>query len=158
MAETHDIEPVDEELDQKAEERLELLDDIGRKTVKVAASAVLATTLVGALSEPPNTDLMSLPEPTPIVQMYQAIDDDPIPDEDDDEDESAKRWARVLKILKMLFVVLALAGTIAFGALKGCAGIVGMLALPDGDERQEQQEQGTRTSETEDERGVAVAG
>ena len=157
MAETHDITPVEDERDRKAEETVELLDDIGRKTVKVAASAVLATTLVGALSEPPNTDLMSLPEPTPIVQMYQAVDDDPIPDEDDDEDEKAKRWVRILKILKMLFVALALAGTIAFGALKGCAGIVGTLALPDGDERQEQ-EQGTTTSETEDERGVALAG
>ena len=158
MAETHDITPVEDERDQKAEETLDRLDDIGRKTVKVAASAVLATTLVGALSEPPNTDLMSLPEPTPIVQMYQAVDDDPIPDEDDDEDEKAKRWARILKILKMLFVVLALAGTIAFGALKGCAGIVGTLALPDGDERQEQQEQNATSSQTEDERGVAVAG
>lgn len=157
MAETHDITPVEDERDRKAEETVELLDDIGRKTVKVAASAVLATTLVGALSEPPNTDLMSLPEPTPIVQLYQAADDDPIPDEDDDEDEKAKRWARILKILKMLFVALALAGTIAFGALKGCVGIVGTLALPDGDERQEQK-QGTTTSETEDERGVAVAG
>lgn len=157
MAETHDITPVEDERDRKAEETVELLDDIGRKTVKVAASAVLATTLVGALSEPPNTDLMSLPEPTPIVQMYQAADDDPIPDEDDDEDEKAKRWARILKILKMLFVALALAGTIAFGALKGCAGIVGTLALP-GDDEQQEQEQGTTTSETEDERGVAVAG
>ncbi len=158
MAETHDITPVEDEREQKAEETLDRLDDIGRKTVKVAASAVLATTLVGALSEPPNTDLMSLPEPTPIVQMYQAVDDDPIPDEDDEDDESTKRWQRVLKILKMLFVALALAGTIAFGALKGCAGIVGMLALPDSDERQEQQEQNATTSETEDERGVAVAG
>ena len=158
MTETRDIEPVEEELGLSTEDKLDRLEDIGRETVKVAASTVLATTLVGALSEPPNTDLMSLPEPTPIVQMYQAVDDDPITDEDDEDDESSKRWARVLKILKMLFVVLALAGTIAFGALKGCAGIVGTLALPDGDDRQEQQEQSATTSETEDERGVAVAG
>jgi dihydrodipicolinate synthase/N-acetylneuraminate lyase len=98
---------------------------------------------------------MSLPEPTPIVQMYQAVDDDPIPDEDDDEAEKAKRWARILKILKMLFVALALAGTIAFGALKGCAGLLAAPLVP---HDEEQQEQTTHQTQTEDERGVAVAG
>jgi hypothetical protein len=155
MVEPHDITPIDDERAQSADDLVDKLDWVGRTTVKVAASTVLATTLVGALSEPPNTDLMTLPEPTPIVQMYQAVDDDPIPDEDDEDDESAQRWQRVLKILKMLFVALALAGTIAFGALKGCAGIVGTLALPGDDE---QQEQSATPSQTEDERGVAVAG
>ncbi len=155
MVEPQDIKPIDDERAQSADDLVDKLDRVGRTTVKVAASTVLATTLVGALSEPPNTELMTLPEPTPIVQMYQAVDDDPIPDEDDEDDESTKRWQRVLKILKMLFVALALAGTIAFGALKGCAGIVGTLALPGDDE---QQEQSATPSQTEDERGVAVAG
>ena len=75
MTETRDIEPVEEELGLSTEDKLDRLEDIGRKTVKVAASTVLATTLVGALSEPPNTDLMSLPEPTPIVYTISMVGD-----------------------------------------------------------------------------------
>lgn len=139
----------------RQDETLDKLEEIGTKTVKVAASAVVATTLVGALAEPPNTDLMSLPEPTPIVQMYQAIDDDPLPDEDDEQDESQSRWKRILKALRYLLVALALVAGILFGALKGCAGLLAApLLLHD----EEQQEQTTHQTQTEDERGVAVAG
>ena len=138
------------------EDTLDQLDDIGRKVVKVAASAAVATTLVGALSEPPHTEMMTLPEPTPIVQMYQALDDDPIPDEDDETDEHESRLRRILRLLKYLMVALALVGSIALGVLKGCAGIAGGLLLPPGDE--ERQEQTTQQTQTEDERGVAVPG
>ena len=139
----------------RQDETLDKLEEIGKKTVKVAASAVVATTLVGALAEPPNTDLMSLPEPTPIVQMYQAIDDDPLPDEDDEQDESQSRWKRILKALRYLLVALALVAGILFGALKGCAGLLAAPLLP---HDEEQQEQTTHQTQTEDERGVAVAG
>ena len=139
----------------RQDETLDKLEEIGTKTVKVAASAVVATTLVGALAEPPNTDLMSLPEPTPIVQMYQAIDDDPLPDEDDERDESQSRWKRILKALRYLLVALALVAGILFGALKGCAGLLAAPLLP---HDEEQQEQTTHQTQTEDERGVAVAG
>ena len=139
----------------RQDETLDKLEEIGKKTVKVAASAVVATTLVGALAEPPNTDLMSLPEPTPIVQMYQAIDDDPLPDEDDERDESQSRWKRILKALRYLLVALALVAGILFGALKGCAGLLAAPLLP---HDEEQQEQTTHQTQTEDERGVAVAG
>ena len=134
------------------QETLDKLEDIGRTTVKAAASAVLATTLVGALSEPPHTEMMSLPEPTPIVQMYQAADD-VVPDEDDDTDDENKRWRRLLRALRYLLVVLALVGTVALGVLKGCAGIAGATLLPADDEREEQS---ATSQQTEDERGVAV--
>lgn len=144
------------ETDQGADRKgdaLDRLEEIGKTTVKVAASTVVATTLVGALAEPPNTDLMTLPEPTPIVQMYQAIDDDPLPDEDDEVDESKSRWRRVLKALKYLLVALALVAGILFGVLKGCAGLLAAPLVP---HEEEQQEQTTHQTQTEDERGVAV--
>ena len=136
------------------EDELDRLDQAGRATVKVAASAVLATTLVGALSEPPHAEMMSLPEPTPIVQVYQAVDEDPLDDEDDEQDETQRRWRRLLKMLKYLLVALALVGTIALGALKGCAGIAGSFMLPKDDDQQEQSS-GHQVQE-EDERGVAT--
>ena len=123
-----------------------------KKVAAVAASAALAASLVGALSEPPNTDLITLPEPVPIVRQYQAVDDD-ADDEDRRIEEQPSRWRRLLKILKYLLVVLALLGALILGVLKGCAGTAGFL-LPAEDERQEQ----TTSHQTsqEDERGVAV--
>ena len=151
MAEERDITARDADV---SEGTLEHLDELGRSTVKVAASAVLASTLVGALSEPPHAEMMSLPEPTPIVQIYQAVDDDPVDDEDDEQDESQRRWRRLLKALKYLLVALALVGSIALGVLKGCAGVAGSLLLPPEDEKQEQTT--SHRSNTEDERGVAT--
>ena len=139
----------------RQDDALDKLEEIGKTTVKVAASTVVATTLVGALAEPPNTDLIMLPEPTPIVQMYEAVDDDPLPDEDDEQDESQSRWRRILKALKYLMVALALVAGIVFGALKGCAGLLTAPLVPHEDEKQEQT---THQTQTEDERGVAVAG
>lgn len=138
----------------REDDLLDRIDEVGRTTVKIAASAVLATTLASALAEPPRADLMSLPEPTPIVQMYQAVDDDPIDDEDE-TDESQNKWRRLLRILKYLMVVLALTGAVLLGVLKGCAGLVAVPLLPGDDDRQEQT---TQQVQTEDERGVAVAG
>ena len=144
----------DKTAQETREDELDRLDQAGRTTVKVAASAVLATTLVGALSEPPHAEMMSLPEPTPIVQVYQAVDDDPLDDEDDEQDETQRRWRRLLKMLKYLLAALALAGTIALGMLKGCAGIAGSLVFPKDDEQQEQSS--GHQAQEEDERGVAV--
>ena len=123
-----------------------------QKVAVAAVSAVLATSLVGALNEPPNTDLITLPEPVPIVRQYQAIDDD-ADDEDRRTEEQPSRWRRILKMLKYLIVALALLAALVFGVLKGCAGTAGLL-LPGEDEQQEQTSS-HRTS-TEDERGVAV--
>ena len=128
------------------------LDDVGKAAVKVAASAVLATTLVGALNEPPRTDLMSLPEPVPIIQMYEVVEDDGIADEDDQEDVSKEKWRKILRMLRYLLLALALVAAIAFGALKGCAGVVAG-TLPPANEEQEQQS--NYSQQTEDERGVA---
>lgn len=128
------------------------LDEMGRSVVKVAASAVVATSLVSALQEPPRPELMSLPEPTPIVQMYEAFDEDPVPDEDDEQDETVSRWRRLLKVLKLLMIVLALAGSIALAVLKGCTGILAAPSVPDN----EQEEQSSDVQQpAEDERGVA---
>lgn len=127
------------------EERLDKLDQIGRATVKVATSAVLATTLASALAEPPHAEMITLPEPVPIVQMYQAPDEDPLVDEDDEQDKRVSRWRRLLKVLKYLLVALMFVGTLALGILKGCAGVVGTLLLPDDDKKQEQVVESTDT-------------
>ena len=132
-----------------AEERLDRLDDIGRKTVKVAASAVLATTLVGALSEPPDTNLIKLPEPVPIVQQYQAVDEDDDVDDDRKKDTRTDRLRRLLKLLKYLIIALLFVGTLLFGVLKGCAGVVGATLLPGDDEQQEQKQEGREQVSTE---------
>lgn len=134
------------------EELSERLEEIGRTTVKVAASTVVATTLVGALSEPPHADMITLPEPVPIIQLYQ-IEDDVVPDEDEETTDQESRLKRLLRMLRYLAISLALAAAIIFGALKGCAGIAGGLLLPPNDE---QQEQSASTTQTEDERGVAT--
>ena len=132
-----------------AEERIDHLDDIGRKTVKVAASAVLATTLVGALSEPPDTNLIKLPEPVPIVQQYQAVDEDDDVDDDRKKDTRTDRLRRLLKLLKYLIIALLFVGTLLFGVLKGCAGVVGATLLPGDDEQQEQKQEGREQVSTE---------
>ena len=128
------------------------LDQFGKAAVKVAASTVLATTLVGALNEPPRTDLMSLPEPVPIIQLYEVVEDDGIADEDDQEDASKERWRRILKMLKYLLVALALMASILFGVLSGCAGAVAGTLFPS-NERVQQSDQ--VPARIEDERGVA---
>ena len=140
---------------ERSEELLDRLDKMGQTTVKLAASAVVASSLVSALAEPPHAELITLPEPTPIVRVYQDYDDDVIPDEDDETDESTSRWRRLLKALKYLLIALALVGSILLGALKGCAGISTGLLLPHDDEQQ--QEQAAHSNDTEDERGVAQA-
>ena len=145
--------------EDQASEHLDQLEDIGKTVVRVAASAVVASSLASALAEPPHAEMMSLPEPVPIVRMYQAVDDDVLVDEEDEVDESESRWRRILRILKYLLVALALVGSILLGALKGCAGIAGGLMLPHDEEQQEQQreqESSHHSSATEDERGVAT--
>ncbi|MBP3894525.1 MAG: hypothetical protein J6D34_10870 [Atopobiaceae bacterium] len=128
------------------------LDQFGETAVKVAASAVLATTLVGALNEPPRTDLMTLPEPVPIIQVYEPVEDDGIADEDDQDDASKERWRRILRLLKYFLVALALVASILFGALSGCAGAVAGTLFPSNDHQQQNDQV---PAQIEDERGVA---
>lgn len=137
------------------EELLDRLEGAGRTVVKVAASTVVATTLASTLAQPPRAELITLPEPTPIVQLYEAFDEDADPDEDEEQDESTSRWRLLLRVIKYLLVALALVASLLFGVLKGCAGITGGLLIPHDDERQEQP---VHHGQTEDERGVAVAG
>lgn len=108
---------------------------------QVAASAVLATSLVAVLSEPPRPELVSLPEPVPIVQMYSPYVDEVEPAETDDDDDTSNRWRRILKLLKYLAIALLLAGALLFGALKGCTACSAGLLLPPADEQEEEQEQ-----------------
>ena len=122
------------------------LDQFGKAAVKVAASTVLATTLVSALNEPPRTDLMTLPDPVPIVYVLDNLEDDGIADEDEPDDEKQSRWMKLLKVLRYLLAV-----------LKGCVGLATVPLMPHEDEQQEQVTHQTQ-SQTEDERGVATAG
>lgn len=114
---------------------------------RVALSAVLATSLATALSEPPNTDLMALPEPTPIVQVYDPYVDDGLPLEDEDDEGEESRWKRLLKILRYLAVALLIGGAVAFGALKGCAGCTATALLPDDPPQEEQAQESEQEQE-----------
>ena len=134
----------DEHVADAAEERLDQLEDIGRKTAKVAASAVLASTLVGALSEPPDTNLIKLPEPVPIVQQYNVVDDDDDVDDDKKKDTRTSRWSRLLQLLKYLIIALIFVATLLLGVLKGCAAVLSAPLLPGEDEQQGQQDQSER--------------
>ncbi len=118
---------------------------------QVAASAVLATSLVSVLSEPPRTELINLPEPIPIVQVYNPYVDEIEPSESEEDDTESNRWRKLLKILKYLAVALLLAASIAFGLLKGCVGCsAGLLFPPDDPPKEEQAEQGDASTETDE--------
>lgn len=106
---------------------------------QVAAATVLATSLAAVLSEPPRADLVTLPEPTPIVQVYNPYVDDIEPSESEEDDTESNRWRRLLRILRMLAVALLIAGSIAFGLLKGCASCSAGFLLPPDDPPQEEQ-------------------
>ncbi|MBR1829155.1 MAG: hypothetical protein IJ781_06545 [Atopobiaceae bacterium] len=122
-------------------------EQLAKTAGRVAASALLATSLTAALTEPPRADLITLPEPTPIVQVYNPYADDIEPAEEDEDDSESNRWRRILRIMKYLAVALLLAGSIALGLLKGCVGCsAGLLAPPD-DPPQEEQEDEQNTSQ-----------
>lgn len=115
--------------------------DAAKTAAKVVASAALATSLVGALSEPPDTTLMQLPEPVPIVQQYYIADDDDDVDDERKKDTKTDRWRRILQLIRYLLIALLFVGTLLFGVLKGCAGIVAAPFLAQDDQQQEQQQQ-----------------
>ncbi len=124
-------------------------EDLGAAVGKAAVSAVLATSLAGALSAPPRADLITLPEPTPIVQEYRVEEELP-PHEEQQDDARTIRWRRMLEILKRLLVILMLVATLLFGVLRGC---VGLATVPPQGDQQEQRP--TQSAPAEDERGVA---
>lgn len=115
---------------------------VGKAAATAAMSTLLAASLVGALSEPPNTDQMILPEPTPIVLVLQDEEpEEPVPEPDTDADEQNARWKRLLKLLRWLLIAALLVAMLVFGALKGCASCSAGLLLPEGDEQQQEQVQ-----------------
>lgn len=144
-----------DELDRayRAAEDDELADveSLGAAVGKATVSAVLATSLAGALSAPPRADLITLPEPTPIVQEYRVEEELP-PHEEQQDDARTIRWRRMLQILKRLLVVLMLVATLLFGVLKGCAGLAMAPLLPQEDQ---QEQHSAQSAPAEDERGVA---
>ena len=124
---------------------------------KVAAAAVLATSLTAVLSEPPRTELITLPEPTPIVQIYNPYVDDVEPEETEEDDAESNRWRRILKLLRMLAVALLIAASLAFGLLKGCASCsAGFLLPPDDPPQEEQADEQARSSEPDAELPAAA--
>ncbi len=114
--------------------------DTARKLGHAALSVMLATSLVSALSVPPNTDLVTLPQPTPIVQQYDPpVEEEALPADDEEAPSEESLWRKLLRVLKYLLIALLVVGVIAFGALKGCASCTGPLAAPVQDEQQEDQ-------------------
>lgn len=114
--------------------------DFGEKVGRVAMSAVLATSLTAALSTPPNTDLCTLPEPTPIVQQYDPpVEEEALPAEDERVTFEESFWRKLLRVLKYLLVALLVVGSIALGVVKGCTRCAGPLATPVEDSQQDDQ-------------------
>ena len=126
-------------LEELAAELSEDAKELGKTTGKVALSAVLATSLAGVLQQPPNTDLMSLPEATPIVRVLEDEKPEVSPPEEEIEVDDAKEHRqRLLKMLKYLLVALFLLAALLFGAMKGCTSCTAGALLPDDDSKQEQ--------------------
>ena len=111
--------------------------DAARKIGHATLSLMLATSLASALSVPPRTDLMTLPQPTPIVQQYEPPVEEALPVDDEEAPEKESIWRKVLRILKYLLIALLVVGAIMLGALKGCVSCAGPLAAPVQDEQQE---------------------
>lgn len=107
---------------------------------KAAVSAVLATSLSSVLSEPPRTDLVTLPQPTPIVRMLDDFDEDDTPeDKQDEEDGPTSTWRdALLRILRMLALAILVALILGFAALKGCASCAARTALPPAQEQEDE--------------------
>ena len=126
--------------DKEASGALAKAEHAAKVAGQVAAATVLATSLTAVLS--PRADLITLPEPTPIVQIYNPYADEVEPAETEEDDTESNRWKRLLKILRMLAVALLIAASIAFGLLKGCASCsAGFLLPPDEPPQEEQADQ-----------------
>ena len=130
----------DKDLAELAAEFSEEAKELGKTAGKVALSAALATTLSAALAEPPNTDLMSLPEATPIVLVLEEEAEPEPPHEEAEADEDDLRRQRFRKMLKYLIIGLFLLAALLFGALKGCSACTATALLPHDDPEQEQQD------------------
>ena len=129
----------DKDLAELAAEFSEEAKELGKTAGKVALSAALATTLSAALAEPPNTDLMSLPDATPIVLVLEEEAEPEPPHEEAEVDEDDLRRQRFRKMLKYLIIGLFLLAALLFGALKGCSACTATALLPHDDPEQEQQ-------------------
>ena len=127
-------------IEELASELSEQAKELGNATGKVALSAVLATSLSAALQQPPNTDLMELPEATPIVRVLEEEKEAVPPVEDVVDDDLDARRQRFRKLLKYLIVALFLLAALLLGALKGCTACTATALLPHGDEPAGQQE------------------
>ena len=128
----------DKDLAELAAEFSEEAKELGKTAGKVALSAALATTLSAALAEPPNTDLMSLPEATPIVLVLEEEAEPEPPHEEAEVDEDDLRRQRFRKMLKYLIIGLFLLAALLFGALKGCSACTATALLPHDDPAQGQ--------------------
>ena len=98
------------------------LDDEAREKLRAAGKAAVAAMLVTTLTATPlSPDQVPLPEPTPIVQIYQPPADEPPTIVDDQAPDKTALWKKVLKVLKYVLIALILAAVCLFGAVKGCA-------------------------------------
>ena len=146
----------DKDLAELAAEFSEEAKELGKTAGKVALSAALATTLSAALAEPPNTDLMSLPEATPIVLVLEEEAEPEPPHEEAEVDEDDLRRQRFRKMLKYLIIGLFLLAALLFGALKGCSACTATALLPHDDPEQEQQDDADDASATAPFIGLSV--
>ena len=101
-----------------------------------AVAVVLATTLT---TTPIDESAVQLPEPTPIVQVYQPpTPDQPPATADDQVDDKVSAKQKFLKALKYLLIALVLVAAIIFGVAKGCTACAGSIVVPGGDQNEEE--------------------
>lgn len=135
------------------------LEAVGRVAERLALAAVLATSLSSALGQPPRTDLVGLPEPTPIVRTFESMEEGDVDPADDEAEDETSRRRRLLRLLRMLALALLLVASLVIGTLKGCASCaVSPFLLPGGEQREEVAADGEGTAgEREGQAGDAVA-
>ena len=140
--------------DQLAEEHEArgLSGESARKIGHTALSIMLATSLASALSVPPNTDLVTLPDPTPIIQVYEPpVEEEVLPEDDEESPSEESLLRKLLRILKYLLIALLVTGAIVFGALKGCASCAGPVVAPTDEPEQQEQVEETQAEEAQPE-------
>ncbi len=127
----------------------------GEKAGRVAMSTMLAASLSAVLAEPPRTDMMTLPDPTPIVQVVEEEEEEESVEEDAEEQERESRLERILRILRFLAIALAIVLAIVLAVTRGCASCAAPLLTQNEQQeqaegQQEQQEQAEEQAEQQE--------
>ena len=107
------------------------LREAGKVASHAALSAAMAATMSAALSAPPDPRVITLDEPVPIVQMYEAPKEETHIPQEDQAELRRERLRRILRMIRWALVAIFLIAAVVFGLLRGCASCsAGILAPP----------------------------